>query len=376
MHALPKPVRVLLIGAGLYAFFVSIGLMSLGFKSFGRELADALIAGTSNPAIGLLIGILATSLVQSSSLTTSIVVGFVGSGTLLLENAIPMVMGANLGTTVTSTIVSLGHVSRRKEFRRAMEAATVHDFFNILTVVILFPLEVATGFIRTSSIALAGVFEGVGGGTFSSPVKLLTKPVVKSAKALLTDSFGLENQGAGVVMVLSAFVLLFLAMWSMVTLLKSLVLARMTVFFDRFVGGSLLLSLSVGLGFTVLVQSSSITTSILVPMAGAGILTVEKVFPIVLGCNIGTTLTALMAAMAVESGGTGPNLAVAIALAHLIFNLAGVVLVCAIPPLGRLPLQAARTLAYHCAYGNRLYAVWFILFTFFLVPGGLILLFD
>ena len=78
---------------------------------------------------------------QSSSASTSVIVGLVASGALGVEQAVPMVMGANIGTTVTNTLVSLGHVRQSAEFKRAFAAATVHDFFNVLAVSILLPIE-------------------------------------------------------------------------------------------------------------------------------------------------------------------------------------------------------------------------------------------
>jgi sodium-dependent phosphate cotransporter len=146
--------------AVLYVFLVSVQLLGTGFKMFGGEFSERLIATTSNPFIGLFIGILATSIVQSSSMTTSTVVGFVASGMLSIENAVPIIMGANIGTTVTCAIVSLGHVTRKEEFRRAFAAASVHDFFNVLAVLVLFPLEIATGFLRRSAQALSGLLTG------------------------------------------------------------------------------------------------------------------------------------------------------------------------------------------------------------------------
>ena len=162
----------------LYCFLVSIGLMGAAFKGFGKGFAHTLIETTSNPFVGLFIGIFATSVVQSSSTTTSIVVGMVASRVLLIPNAIPIIMGANIGTTVTNTLVSLGHVSRRDEFRRAIAAATVHDFFNLICVSVLFPIEIATGYLEKTATFLAGKFEGAGGITLVNPIKSATKPTV------------------------------------------------------------------------------------------------------------------------------------------------------------------------------------------------------
>jgi sodium-dependent phosphate cotransporter len=170
--------RIFLVVILLYFFLVSIGLMATAFKGLGEGFAKGLVRTTSNPFVGLFIGILATSIVQSSSTTTSIVVGMVGSEVVAIGNAIPIIMGANIGTTVTNTLVSLGHVNRKNEFRLAISAATVHDFFNIVCVCILFPLELATGFLEKSATLMSTLFQSVGGITFTSPIKLATRPVI------------------------------------------------------------------------------------------------------------------------------------------------------------------------------------------------------
>src|SRR4030043_535002 len=143
--------KIISVAALLYLFLISIGLMSSAFKGFGKGFAENLIRTTSNPFVGLFIGILATSLVQSSSTTTSVVVGIVGAGGLTVGNVIPIVMGANIGTTVPNTLVSLGHIGRKDEFRRAISAATIHDFFNLICVSILFPIELATGYLEKTA---------------------------------------------------------------------------------------------------------------------------------------------------------------------------------------------------------------------------------
>ena len=115
--------------------------MGTSLKMFGKGMAESLIKTTSNPLVGLFIGILATSIIQSSSSTTSIVVGLVAGGALNVANAIPIVMGANIGTSVTNLLVSVTQVKRSDEFERALSAAIVHDFFNVLAVIVIFPLQ-------------------------------------------------------------------------------------------------------------------------------------------------------------------------------------------------------------------------------------------
>ena len=154
-------VKVIAVIGLLYLFLLSISLMGAAFKGFGKGFAENLIQTTSNPFVGLFIGILATSLVQSSSTTTSITVGLVAAGGLDVTRAIPIIIGANIGTSVTNTLVSVGHISRPEEFKRAFSAATVHDFFNLIAVVIIFPIQLATNFLGRAAAFLADL----GGGT-------------------------------------------------------------------------------------------------------------------------------------------------------------------------------------------------------------------
>ncbi len=157
----------------LYLFFLSIELMGSAFKGFGRDFAERFISTTSNPFVGLFIGILTTSIAQSSSLTTSIIVGMVASGTITIPNAIPIIMGANIGTTVTSLIVAMAHINRKQEFRKAFAGATVHDAFNVLSVIVLMPLHLFSqyifgiSFLEFLAMELSNVLEHTGGLIFT-----------------------------------------------------------------------------------------------------------------------------------------------------------------------------------------------------------------
>jgi sodium-dependent phosphate cotransporter len=298
----------------LYLFLLSINLLGHAFKLFGKDFAETLLTTTANPFLALFIGILATSTIQSSSTTTSIIVGLVAAGGLSLESAIPMVMGANIGTTVTNTLVSFGHATRRVEFRRAFSAAIVHDIFNIFSVAVLFPLEILFHPIQKTATLLEKGFEGIGGLTLFNPLKFIIKPAVGVVDGLLGDlSF------AAVLMVVISLIILFLSLAQMVKISRSMVMGRVETLLDKYLFGNDLSSLLVGLGLTAVVQSSSVTTSIAVPLAGAGILSVRQIFPYTLGANIGTTVTALLAALA-----TGNPAAVTVSFSHLTFNIFGI----------------------------------------------------
>ncbi len=348
-----------LLALVLYVFLVSIGLLGASFKLFGKDLAHQLIEMTSNPLVGLVAGILATTLAQSSSTTTSIVVGLVAAGALTIEGAIPVVMGANIGTSVTNTLVSMGHITRPEEFRRALAGATVHDFFNLCSVLVLLPLEIATGYLQWIATRSAELFSGVGGMAFSSPLKALTKPAVDLALELLG-----KNPTLGVIL---ALVLMYGALKFLVDLAKGIVVQRSGRLLNKYLFGSPLVAMGFGVVITVLVQSSSITTSMVVPLVGAGILTLEAVFPFTLGANVGTTVTAMLASLA-----TGSLAAVTVAFAHFFFNLTGIGVIYPLRTVRQIPLRMARALAVLTSR-NRAYALVYVIGVFYVIPLALIL---
>lgn len=302
--------------------------MGHSFKLFGKDFAETLLSTTANPFLGLFLGIFATSIIQSSSTTTSIIVGLVASGTLSLHNATPMVMGANIGTTVTNIIVSFGHARHRMEFRRAFSAAIVHDFFNLLSVLVLFPIELKFQIIQKTAIILGNAFVGLGGLKLFNPIKIIITPAISFTDFLIG---GLP--GAPIFMVVLSLIVLFLSLTQMVIKIKNIVIGRIETVIDRFLFGKDVSSFLLGLMVTAIVQSSSVTTSLIVPLAGAGILTVRQVFPFTLGANVGTTVTALIAALA-----TNNAIAVTVAFAHLTFNIFGIFL---FYPLRIIPITMA-----------------------------------
>ena len=339
----------------LYLFLLSIDMMGTSMKMFGEGFSENLISSTSNPLVGLFIGILATSLIQSSSTTTTIVVGLVGGGGLTVPTAIPIVIGANIGTSVTNTLVALANMNRSSEFRRSFAASIVHDFFNFLAVLVLFPIQYYTNFLGRSSAFMAESFSNVGGMNFLSPVKAATKPVVAMFSEMVHDS--------GWIMLLIALFFLFIALKQLVATLREMVLKRAESLFDKVLFKTALRAFVVGLLLTVSVQSSSITVSLVVPLAGAGLLTLAQVFPFTLGANIGTTITAVLASLV-----TGQIIAVQVAFAHVLFNISGIAVWY---PLKKIPISLADWFA-GLATKNRFYPIIYILVMFFVIPACLI----
>jgi sodium-dependent phosphate cotransporter len=409
--------KILLICMALNFFFVSISLLG-AFKDLGSGYGEQLIIQLAdNPLIGLLIGVLVTSIAQSSSMTTSLVVGLAAAGALggepevVLARAVPIILGANVGTTITNMIVSIAHIGNKREFERAFSAAVVHDFFNLLAIVIVFPFQATTNFLGRLALLLAGLFSHTGGDTFHSPLKTLIDPQKKFlikvfsnpewitllilftvaaafffSLVFLFKRFHDEKNIWTITLVLSFFFallgtavyrhadvvfrpetaififglgLLFISLTVFVKVMRTAVLSNWTSLFDEYIFKTPLRAMALGVVMTALVQSSSVTTSIVIPLAGAGILSIHQIFPYTLGANVGTTVTAILAALS-----TGEVIAVAVAFAHLLFNLIGIVV---LYPIKRVPIGLALGLA-RLTLRSRVIPILYILFIFFVLP--------
>jgi sodium-dependent phosphate cotransporter len=281
-----------------------------------------------------------------------------------------MIMGANIGTTVTNTIVSLGHIGHPTEFRRAFSAATCHDFFNFLTVAILLPLEMATGFLQSMSGTFASLVTPGTGTKLPNPIKDATKAAAGPLQDAVEAVFGVGKGGAVALIVVSALVI-FVALLLIVKNLRTLSGGRLQSAVARALDSSSYIGILVGIVVTVMVQSSSITTSVLVPLAGAGVVTLRQVFPVTIGANIGTTLTAILASMATPEATA--HLAVQIAIVHLLFNIFGLLLIYPIPAIREVPLALARKLA-DLAVRSRGMALLYVAGLFYGLPAALIFL--
>ncbi len=359
---MPTLVRALLVLALLYLFLTGVELLSGGFKTMGKGFVDGLFEGVSNPIGGLFVGLLATVLVQSSSVSTSVIVGLVASGVVSSGDAVPMIMGANLGTTVTNTLASLGHVRRDLEFRRAFAAATVHDFFNILAVAVFLPIELATGYLSDTAGWITERVVGSSGSSFKSPLKAAVKKPAGMVKDLLAD-LGAHGNSKGGLMIVIGLLFIFLALAYITRNMRLLVADRVEAAINRALGaGSGIVAILLGAVITISVQSSSITTSVLVPLAASGVLTLENIYPVTLGANVGTTVTALLASLA-----TGNPAAVTVAVVHTLFNLSGILVFYPLQALRRIPIRLATGLS-HVAAERRSTAIAYAVGMFIVVP--------
>ena len=372
---LPAAPRGLLVIGFLYIFLVGVSMLEAGINNLGAGFQQGLLESVDNPLAGLFTGILATVLVQSSSVTTATIVGLVGSGTLPIDAAAPMIMGANIGTTITNTLVALGHTRRNEEFRRAFAAATMHDFFNITTVLIFFPLELTTKFLTRAAEKLADVVAatGVAGGETQSPLKQIVKEPVSWAESLLgkvTDS----EQILGVLLLIFGLALIFSALLLISRNMRALIATRIELAMNSVIArGGGFVGAVVGTLVTIAVQSSSITTSIVVPLVGSGVLTIRNAYPLTLGANVGTPVTALLASLAVDQ-----RAGLVIALHHALFNIFGVTLHFLLYPVPGepryIPVRLAERLADAATRRRSLVAV-YVVGVFLIVPlAGIVIL--
>lgn len=354
--------KALYILASLIVFIFAVDLMIASLQHLSGSASQTIIQATSNPFTGLFIGLLLTAMIQSSSTTTSLVVALVASSSVSIRNAIPIIMGANIGTTITSTIVALGFINKRKEFRRAMAAGTFHDFFNILTVIVLFPLEHYYGFLSWCSQAIAAYFQPA--FTTGSRTIIPNWSIFGSSVDFLVG--WISN---GFVLVFLSFTLLFSSILFFRKLISGLLIASSPERFGRFFFRSEPKSFLWGVVTTAAIRSSTITTSVVVPIVANKIVTLRKASAFIMGANIGTTITAFIAA--ILNANTTP--AVSIAFAHFLFNFIGVLLFFPIPFLRKIPLYLARSVS-RLTVKYRLGGFLYILVVFFFMPFSLIYL--
>lgn len=363
--------RFVLLFLSIYTFLLSIRLMGEGFELLGKGFSESLLGTISDPVSGFFIGILVTSVVQSSSCTTSILVAMCATGTLPVSVAVPAVMGANIGTTVTNLMVSFGHISRKEEFRRALSVASVHDFFNILSAAILLPIEIFFHPLEKIAGMMTNSFVGAGGLKVASPLSFIIDPIRNYVIELF--SVFIPEGMLGISVIIAGFIILFLSLKIIVDSMRRFASEKADTLVNKYLFKTAPIAFLLGLGLTSFVQSSSITTSLIIPFAGAGILTVEKAFPYTLGTNVGTTVTAILASLAsitVDPSGTIMTAGVTIAFVHLMFNITGI---CIIYPIRKIPITLSKKLAKIGAEKKRI-AVFYVAIIFYIIPILYILL--
>ena len=373
--------------AVLFIFLVALKAMGTSFKSF-KGLADNILSLTDNPFKALFVGMLATAIIQSSSTTTSMIVTMVAATTLTftekfdgslmtaadavsldksiretIEGAAFLIMGANIGTSVTSSILAFGHIGKKKEYRKAVAAATVHDFFNILVVSVLFPLEYFFHILTRPATMLANFFYIGDGDKLDTKSFSVMKYTIKPVVGWMKDaSKAINEEYYGFILLGFSLVLLFFALRALTKVLEAYVKDRAKDTLNKVMFKSPKRALGLGVVMTVMVQSSSVTTSLMVPLIASGKMPLKRAFPFLMGANIGTTVTAMIAAL------SGNIYGLIIAFVHVLFNLIGVGLFFPIKEIREIPIRMAKWLG-RMSYSHRWVGVAYVVFTFFALPG-------
>ncbi|XP_053108226.1 sodium-dependent phosphate transport protein 2B [Hemicordylus capensis] len=440
---------IILLGL-LYLFVCSLDVLSSAFQLVGGKAAgDIFKDGSvlSNPVAGLVIGVLVTVMVQSSSTSSSIIVSMVSSSLLTVQHGIPIIMGANIGTSVTNTIVALMQAGDRNEFRRAFAGATVHDFFNWLSVFVLLPLEVGTGYLYHLTNVIVKSFRFESGENAPELLKVITDPFTKliiqldksvidaialgdgsaknkslvkmwcKTKTDLTEmnvtvpssenctsphlcwnsgnltwtiknvssteyiakcrhifvGTSLPDLAVGLILLAFSLLVLCACLILIVKLLNSVLKGQVANIIKKTLNTDFpfpfswltgYLAMLVGAGMTFIVQSSSVFTSAITPLVGIGVITIQRAYPLTLGSNIGTTTTAILAALA--SPGSRLKYSLQIALCHFFFNISGILLWYPFPFM-RIPIRLAKGLG-NITAKYRWFAIFYLLLCFFLLP--------
>ncbi len=352
-----KTKSYLMMLLALLLFIFAIDLLTVAMSHLNNDVAENILLATRNPFVSLFIGLLMTALIQSSSTVTASIVAVVASGNLTLEQAVPMVMGANIGTTLTSTLVSLSYIMNKKQFKRALSAGMLHDIFNIFTVFLLLPLEVYFGFLSKISITIARFF--IPDEPYSGPIvynKVFTRPISEWISITIDIPF--------LTMILSVF-LVFAAIKILSTSVYKAFVLNSFQDINKLIFKNPYMAFIYGTFFTAAVQSSTVTTSLVVPLVANKKVSVKKSFPFIIGANIGTTITAGIAAIYKTEA------AIALAIVHFLFNLIGALIFLPFPTVRNIPVILALYMGKK-SVKSRFLGFAYILLTFFIIPFLLI----
>jgi solute carrier family 34 (sodium-dependent phosphate cotransporter) len=347
----------LIVGFSLLLFIFAIDLLTVAMGRLNNEVARDIIQATRNPFISLFVGLLVTALIQSSSTVTASIVAIVASGNMTLQQAVPMVLGANIGTTLTSTLVSFTFITKKKEFKRALSSGISHDVFNVLNVILLFPLELSFNFLSNTAEKLAKLF--VSDGQVSDDFEY-NRMFTRGATEWIVENINIPF--------LSTLLAIFLVFFSIKVMTTSV---YKTFVLDAFQDISKIIfkntgvSFVYGIFFTAAVQSSTVTTSLVVPLVANRKVSLAKSFPFIIGANIGTTITAVIASMYKTEA------AIALAIAHVLFNSIGALIFLPFPEIRQIPIKLSEFMG-DSSVKNRFFSFAYILLMFFIIPFLLI----
>jgi len=372
---------VLSLALSIFFFIASLEGVKNGFKLiFAEWQVNILNMVTSDTAAitGLALGMLSTALVQSSSAvvaTTMVSMSGMVAGGLPLSAAIkfgvPMILGANIGTTVTNTIVAFG-IERGmtiEEFKETIPGVIVDDVYEALTITIFFALELSFGFISNMVLILGDFYTNVLQledffAKFENSIIdiIIEEPIIVPMKNVLVRIIG--PRAGGIILFIFWFIVIILSM-NMITkgLEKVIELQweeRVKAAFDNPIRGFF-----TGFTVTFLVGSSSIGSSLVIPFLATKVVDLKKAYPYLVGCNLATTVDLSQIYGYMAGGVTGMILG----SAHVMLNLMALTL-WLISPLRFVPVMVSEWLGAKITQNKNVafaLLMWVVV-VFFIVP--------
>lgn len=406
----------------LYLFLISLELISIGtilitpdFLKFENVFKHLF----SNPVTALFFGILTTSILQNAAATTSIVITMVGTGLISsVKNAIPVIMGSNIGTCITSSYVALTLSRNSLSLGRAFAAATLNDMFNILTTLILFPAEIFFNALSSISLQMVekinfdekNLFKQLNFiGKIQTPITNILIKVDKEKFNLLKNrtfnknesqliSFALkycdENVSnftkecnyltmpliksygettTGLIILITSTLFLLIIFFCIVKVLNMMIVGPIALyvrkslnanFSGKFTWLMYLIIFLMAFILTLFVQSSNIVTATLVPLCGIGIVSLQRVYVMIMGSNVGTTITGILSAF--SQPGYALKKSLQLAFVYTLFNMFGILIWLPIPFM-QIPKKIAIHLG-NLAYNHHWFILSYISLLYYIIP--------
>ena len=294
----------------VYFFISSIVLIKSSASLLGESLAEGVVRLIRDTTGGVFAGWLTTAVLHSSGAFDSIIVAFVSSGVIPLSMAVATIIGAELGTTITPLLVStFGYIRERRRLVSSFNVTMTHFLYNFLTFLIFYPAELFFGLFTRIAQAGGSIFVKASWLKSIPSILDLATPWVDPLLTFIPAWMALILGGLTIIVSLWGLERYMTSIFSMP---KSWNLIRAT--FTRplraFVAGFI---------FTILVPSTTVMVSLLVPLAASGVISAEyHILPYILGANIGTVFDVMIAALA-----TGDPVSLGVWLVHLSINLIG-----------------------------------------------------
>uniref|UniRef100_A0A914DIV8 Sodium-dependent phosphate transporter n=2 Tax=Acrobeloides nanus TaxID=290746 RepID=A0A914DIV8_9BILA len=407
----------------IFAFICSLSLMADSLKLIGGRGIGSVIKSSNiikNPVSASMVGMLITVVLQSSSTLTSVLVGMIAGGLITVHQAIPIMLGAEIGGSLSNVLISLTLSDNRDQFRRAFAAVTLSDVFNFLSYFIFLPLEMAFGLIEKTSGLLVLPFSRFKSEDIIT-LNLITDPIVHyiiqvnddAINNLAISTINLSNYTniddtatfifrcvnltthqhfsnchhfhifmystwsdltIGIILFIASLITFTLFMFGIVKLMKEL-FAGNEIWMRKLVSKNFpkpfgfltdYFLIIIGCVIVMIMRSSGVFRTVLTPLVGIGVVSLEKLYPLTIGGHIGTTFTSILAALTADPAKINETLQMA--LAQTIFNVFGALLFFPIPFMRTIPIHMATKLG-NVVAKYRWFALVYILMVFVVVPS-------